>query len=165
MKALVFAGLLAFAPGAFAVATPPGELVIPNERIEPKAFPEFAQSIKTQMEPGQRFEFVTEKERITVERSLDDMVRILAGHESLGELKEEDKIKLINAQSQANAILNHRDRDRLICERRILVGSHFPETVCETYGEKVTRTEAARKRVREMEQRKLPKVDRGGAGA
>ena len=157
MRLMLWFALLVLAPAALA-AKKDEEAIIPVERLQPAQFDAFAASLRGEMDPPGRFQWVTDEERTKVLRALDEMGRILEGHESVAELRETDKVALLNAQEVANAILTRRDRDRLICERRVIVGSHFPQSVCETYGEKMTRTEDARKRVREMEQVILPKT-------
>ena len=124
--------------------TPEPEPIIPVERLEPAGFEAFIARLRGEMEPGGRFQWVTEPERVRVLKALDEMARILEGHATVAELRETDKVALLNAQEVANAILQKRDRDRVICERRVIVGSHFPQSVCETYGEKMTRTDEAR---------------------
>ena len=157
MRLMLGFALLVLAPAALA-AKKDEEAIIPVERLQPAQFDAFAASLRGEMDPPGRFQWVTDEERTKVLKALDEMGRILEGHESVAELRETDKVALLNAQEVANAILTMRDKDRLICERRVIVGSHFPQSVCETYGEKMTRTEDARKRVREMEQVILPKT-------
>ena len=146
-----FGMALLFAMGtAFGAASQP-EPVLPQNKLDPAAFPALAALIRGEMVRGGRFEFVKEKERLTVEASLQEIENTLAGRQSVSELSEAEKVAVLNAQEQVNGILARRDRDRLICERRVVVGSHFPQTVCETYGEKVVRTEQARKQYKEYE--------------
>ena len=157
MRLMLLLALLVLAPAALA-AKKDEEAIIPVERLQPTQFDAFTATLRGEMDPPGRFQWVTPEERVKVLKALDEMGRILEGHESLAELRETEKVALLNAQEVANAILTNRDKDRLICERRVIVGSHFPQSVCETYGEKMTRTEEARKRVREMEQVILPKT-------
>ena len=157
MRLMLLFALLVLAPAALA-AKKDEEAIIPVERLQPAQFDAFAASLRGEMDPPGRFQWVTPEERTKVLKALDEMGRILEGHESISELRETDKVALLNAQEVANAILTKRDRDRLICERRAIVGSRFPQSVCETYGEKMMRTAESRKRIREMEQVILPKT-------
>ena len=157
MRLMLLFALLVLAPFAYA-AKPADEPIIPRERLQPDGFEAFAAALSEEMNPPGRFQWVTDQERTKVLKALDEMGRLLEGHESLAELRETDKVALLNAQEVANAILTKRDNDRLICERRAIVGSRFPQSVCETYGEKMMRTADARKRIREMEQVILPKT-------
>ena len=158
MRLLLSLCLLLVVPCAFAAskAAADADAIIPSEKLSPGDFDAFAASLRGEMDPPGRFQWVTDEERTRVLKALDEMGRILEGHETVAELRETDKVALLNAQEVANAILTKRDKDRVICERRVIVGSHFPQSVCETYGEKMTRTAEARKRVREMEQVILP---------
>ena len=136
---------------ALAAAVQQPEPVMPN-RLDPTAFPALAALIRGEMVRGGRFEFVKDNERQRVETSLDVIERALAGHQSVAELTEDDKVVVLTAQEEVNGILTKRDRDRLICERRPIVGSHFPQNVCESYGEKVWRTEQSKEQYRKFEE-------------
>ena len=150
MKRTIGLALLLAAGTAWGTANQP-EPVLPQNKLDPTEFPALAALIRGEMVPGGRFEFVKEQERARVEASLAEIESTLAGHGSVSELSEAEKVAVLNAQEQVNGILAKRDRDRLICERRVVVGSHFPQTVCETYAEKVTRTAQARKQYKEFE--------------
>jgi hypothetical protein len=157
MRVLLSLLLLCVVPCAFAATQPGAEPFISEAKLQPSEFDAFAAELRSEMDPPGRFEWVKEDERIKVLKALDEMGRILEGHASVAELRETDKVALINAQEVANAILTKRDKERLICERRKIVGSQMPQSVCETYGEKMMRTADAKKRYREMEQVILPK--------
>ena len=154
MRLVLLLVLLCAVPCAFAGRK--DEPIIPPEKLRPADFDAFAARLRGEMDPPGRFMWVTEEERVKVLKALDEMGRILEGHDNVAELRETDKVALINAQEVANAILTKRDKERLICERRKIVGSQMPQSVCETYGEKMMRTAEARKRYREMEQVILP---------
>ena len=151
MKSAV--GLVAMLVAAIAAAeAPPApEEMIPREKLEPAAFPALAAAVRGEMVAGGRYEFVTAKEQLKVEAALQEIESTLSGHASTAELSEGERIAVINAQSEANAILTRRNGDRLICERRTIVGTRFPQTVCETYNEKMRRTAYSRERMREFE--------------
>ena len=155
MRLALLLVLLCAVPCAFA-GKKDDEPIIPPEKVQPADFEAFAATLRGEMDPPGRFMWVTDDERVKVLKALDEMGRILAGHETVAELLETEKVALINAQEVANAILTKRDKDRLICQRRKIVGSQLPQSVCETYGEKMMRTADARKRIREMEQVILP---------
>ena len=157
MRLVLLFVLLCAVPCAFA-GKKSDEPIIPQGKLQPAEFDAFAAALRGEMDPPGRFMWVTEEERVKVLKALDEMGRILEGHETVAELLETEKVALINAQEVANAILTKRDKDRVICERRKIVGSQLPQSVCETYGEKMMRTADARKRIREMEQVILPKT-------
>lgn len=117
---------------------------ITKRKIEPGMFNQMVRALEQEMQPGGRFEYVTDVERSTVQQELSLMGGLLEGHDSLASLREEDKIKLLNAQERANAILTQRDGERLICERRKLVGSNMRQSVCETYAERQARIRGSR---------------------
>ena len=150
----MYRGLAAgFLAAAFAlVAFPVGAKgYVDTRKHDPERFPELAERVRAEMQPGGRFEEISAEERIRVEQELGRMAELLAGTRSLEDLKEPQRVDLINAQERINAILTKRDGERLICERRALVGSHRTETYCETAHEKRDRSEYSRKRKRELE--------------
>ncbi len=126
---------------------------ITDRKIEPGMFNQLVRLLEQEMQPGGRFEFVSEAERAAVERELTLMGGVLQGHETLASLAEEDKIALINAQERANAILTQRDGERLICERRKLVGSNMRQSVCETYAERQARIRGSRDHANKLNRR------------
>ena len=166
MKRVLALGLLLgvlFATGSAMAAMPKKpEPVI--GKLDPTQFPALAALIRGEMGPGGRWEYMKAKERMTIEVSLDTMERTLAGHQDVAELTEYEKVEVLNAQEQINAILTRRDKDRLICERRKIVGSQLPQNVCETYGEKVRRNAEAKERYFDLEdvilQKPIPPEDR-----
>lgn len=139
-------GLIGFATGVAAA----DEGFVSKKRLQPEQFPQLVELLRVEMSPGGRFEFVEDRERDSVEAELARMGELLAGRRSLDELQENEKVALINAQEAVNAILTRRDRDRLICQRRAVVGSHMKQTVCETYGEQIARKRAGQDRYREL---------------
>lgn len=98
------------------------------------AFTEQAAGVRSQMEQGGRYEFVTPDERRKVEARLNEMAAIFAQ----GDVATLPKAKIADlyvAQEDANAILTRRDGRRLICERVKIVGSHMKSQQCITYAE------------------------------
>ena len=130
--------VLLFASGPLLAAK--SDPVLPPGKLDPATFPNQAALIRGEMVKGGRYEFVTDEERATVESSLEEMARKLGGHATLAELPRADQAALTKAEEQVNEILAKRDRNRVICERRKTMGSHFPQEVCETYGERMART-------------------------
>ena len=70
-----------------------------------------------------------------IEARLNSMHALLEKHASQNDLNSADKIALVNAQEEVNAILKHNDSNRLICESRAPIGSHLPVKTCRTYGD------------------------------
>jgi len=92
-------------------------------------------SVQKEMLPGGRFEFVDTQERSTVSTRLADMQALFDKHGVVAQMDMQTKVQLFNDQEAVNAILTHRDNDRLICENAAQLGSHIPRTTCVTYGE------------------------------
>ncbi|OZB73367.1 MAG: hypothetical protein B7X33_00050 [Lysobacterales bacterium 13-68-4] len=92
-----------------------------------------AATVRKEMVPGGRFEFIDSKERATVDARLDEMTALFDSYGSVDQMNQDAKIKLFNDQEEINAILRHRDDNRRICESVAPVGSHIPRTICTTY--------------------------------
>jgi hypothetical protein len=111
-----------------------------------EAFDEIAQTVRSGMDTGGKYEYVKPQERITIEKKLDEMDKIFdAGGGSVASMKQEQKIALFNAQETVNSILTLRDRDRVICKKEAPIGSHIPVTTCHTYAQEVEAHEGTKK--------------------
>jgi hypothetical protein len=124
---------------------------ITRRKIEPAMFPQLAEVLQREMQTGGRFEFVTANERGEVEAALESMRGLLAGKSTIEQLNDDEKVALINAQERANAILTRRDGERLVCERRRVVGSNLRQNMCETYAERRHRVQGTRERARQLQ--------------
>lgn len=98
-------------------------------------FQAVAESVRNEMQPGGRYEYVKTQERATIERSLAEMDALFAATGGVENMKQDDKVKLFNEQEIVNSILTRRDRDRVICEDKPKLGSHVRTTNCHTYGQ------------------------------
>ncbi|MGA8278143.1 MAG: hypothetical protein WB784_08115 [Rhodanobacteraceae bacterium] len=98
-------------------------------------FTPLADSIRHQMEPGGRYEFIGSSDKRLVDTKLNEMESLLKASGSVAGMPEADRIKLFNAQEQVNGILADNASDRLICQKVAPTGSHLPITICKTYGE------------------------------
>jgi hypothetical protein len=87
------------------------------------------------IEPGGRYEFVTPKERTTVKNRLVEMQTIFDHYVEGTRLDDPTMMKILTAQEEVNGILNHRDRDRLVCSNTVPTGSHRPLNNCKRYGD------------------------------
>ena len=111
-----------------------------------EAFDQLAESVRTGMESGGKYEYVKPSEKATIEKKLDEMEKIFdAGGGSVATMKEDQKIALFNAQKTINSILTLRDRDRVICKKEAPVGSHIPVTTCHTYAQEFEAREGSKK--------------------
>jgi hypothetical protein len=154
MRIYLHVALLALALSVAPAAM--GRNYIERRALKPDAFPQLLELIDRELQPGGRFQHLDEIERQLLAKELARMSSILQGHQSVEELAETERVDLINAQERANAILTQKDGERLICERRALVGSHKPETVCETYADRRIRTNKSRHIMSEMQKKTLP---------
>lgn len=148
MKTAALALLLGLA--STAIAAKDVELAIPPTRLSPAGVSDMAREIRSGMKEGGRFQWVSQRERIEVERDLNTMVNILSGLDSVAELKPAQRVELFNAQARANALLGQRDGNRLVCERRRRTGSKLSETWCESYAERMERQRIDRRALREV---------------
>jgi hypothetical protein len=156
-QAMVLVALFGFA-AATQVRTEQPKPVF-GEKIAPAELPQLIEMIRSQIEPGGRWEYVPKKERPTLEAKLDEMQRILAGRASLDELSNDERIRLINAQEHVNAILTRHDGERLICKRETPTGSHRPVNNCVTFADRKRDQEASRRFLDDAQQanRGMPK--------
>lgn len=137
---------------------------ITTRKLDARRLPALVELLQQEMTAKNgRFVHVTEAERESVEAALAEMVKVMGERQGVAELGEDEKVALINAQSRANAILTRRDRDRLICTRKAVIGTHRRETTCETYGEQIERKESSRETARMLEQPKTC-FERGASG-
>jgi len=99
------------------------------------SFNQESAKIHQQMQAGGIYDNISPGDRARVETRLSEMQKLLEAHSTQSDMPRDDKVKLVNAQSDVNSILSHNDNNRLICENRAPVGSHIPVTTCRTYGE------------------------------
>jgi hypothetical protein len=101
------------------------------------------------MEGDGRYAHVKPTERDKVERGLARMQALFDKAGSIDAMGGDDRIALFNAQEAVNAVLELRDRDRLVCERGAVPGSRIVSTTCRTYGEIEAQRDASRKLMQE----------------
>ena len=125
-------------------------------------FQKEAAGIRDAMQPGGRYEFVKTDDRRKIEARLGSMEALLQKRAGQSDLNTSDKIALVNAQEEVNAILKHNDSNRLVCESRAPIGSHLPIKTCRTYGEMELERREATKSVSDLDR---SRVNRGsGSG-
>ena len=111
-----------------------------------EAFDQLADSVRSGMDTGGKYEYVKPEEKTTIEKKLAEMDSLFdAGGGSVATMKEDQKIALFNAQETVNSILTLRDRDRVICKKVAPVGSHIPVTTCHTYAQEVEARQGSKK--------------------
>lgn len=92
-------------------------------------------AVKKEMVPGGRYEFVQGGDRQSVEAGLGDMTALFDKYDTVSKMDADAKIQLYKDQENVNAILTHRDSDRLVCKSERPIGSLLPKRTCRTYGE------------------------------
>ncbi|HVJ61697.1 MAG TPA: hypothetical protein VM555_03195, partial [Tahibacter sp.] len=115
------------------------------------AFDDQALAIRRQMEPGGHYEFVSQAERTQVEQGLERVSTILARHDDPNAFTDKDKLELVQAQENVNAILTQNDGRRVICERRAPTGSRLGKDFCRTFAEQERERRATQKDVRDRQ--------------
>lgn len=131
MKKNVSAAWLLFA--AFAVSASAADKPSPAVNADTKeSFATVSGWVQKEMHTGGRYEHVTDSERGTVEAKLASMSALLDKHGTVAQMNDADKTEMFNDQEQVNAILSHRDGDRLVCQSVAPVGSHIPIKTCKT---------------------------------
>lgn len=131
MKKNVAAACLLFV--AFAVSASAADKPAPAVNADTKeTFATVSGWVQKEMSAGGRYEHVTDNERTTVQGKLAAMSALLDKHGSVAQMSDADKTEMFNDQEQVNAILAHRDGDRLVCQSVAPVGSHIPVKTCKT---------------------------------
>jgi len=125
-----------------------------------ETFKQDAARIRQQMRAGGVYEHTSATDQSRVEARLGDMYKLLEAHSTQDEMRETDKVALLNAQEEINGILEHNDNNRLVCEHVAPVGSHRPVTTCQTYGEMMVRQENAQKYM--QDRLRTPQTKGGG---
>ena len=132
---VVAALFLAFAGTVSANQPKPPQPVF-GKKAQPGDFPELIKMIRIELEPGGRFADVPPGDRPLLDEKLKLMETLLGDVQHVDELSDNDKMKLLNAQSHVNAVLLKNDDQRLVCERYTPTGSHRPQKVCMTVAER-----------------------------
>jgi hypothetical protein len=101
----------------------------------PEKFAQTADQVRKEMAPGGRYEFIRPDDKAKAEADMNAMAAILQKSGSVAAMKEDEKVKLFNAQEHLNGILTHSDRNRLVCENTAPTGSNLRRPTCLTVGE------------------------------
>jgi hypothetical protein len=138
--------LLAFA-GTASANQPKAPQPVFGKKAQPGDFPELIKMIRIELEPGGRFADVPPGDRPLLDEKLKLMETLLGDVRHVDELSDNDKMKLLNAQSHVNAVLLKNDDQRLVCERYTPTGSHRPQKVCITVAQRRENSERARRQL------------------
>ena len=77
----------------------------------------------------------------------DHLFQLMQGKQSTQELYEEQKTDVFNTLEWIEAAINKADDERMVCERRPVLGSTRKERVCKTVGQLRAERESARERM------------------
>lgn len=107
----------------------------PDAQVD--AFRSVAAQIRGDLAAGDVYPAVTPDEQQTVLRLLTNMEGLLSRAGSVDRLSGRNKMRLFNSQEQINNILTAADaRDRLVCERARITGTHRQQSLCMTIAER-----------------------------
>ncbi len=96
----------------------------------PEAFAAMLETVRAELQPGGKYESVSERDRRKLDTQLSIMEKILTGVSSIDDLNDRQRIRLMNAQEMANSILTDNRNGRLVCENYKPVGSQHHKKVC-----------------------------------
>ena len=113
-----------------AIAKKPVEKVVVADTA-PK-FELLVEKIHSQMANGERYEFMSKRDRQTVDMSFKKMAAMLTASGSVDAMKTDEKVKLFNEQEKVNGLLARNADDRLVCTHVAPAGSHIPVKSCKT---------------------------------
>ncbi|MEZ5461344.1 hypothetical protein [Dokdonella sp.] len=101
----------------------------------PEKFEVLVASVRAEMAPGERYEFLRGKDLETVNMTLDQMTALLTKRGSIAEMSKEELAQMMTYQEKVNGLLAGHADDRLVCTHEKPVGSHIPRTECHTVRE------------------------------
>jgi hypothetical protein len=90
------------------------------------------------LSPAQRAELLSKQSR---------MLHLLDGKHSTDDLNEQQKVEVFNTLEWIEAVVNNAEDDRMVCERRPILGSNRKERICKTAGQWRAEREAAREQL------------------
>ncbi len=85
---------------------------------------------------GKGYGHVKDEGRHRIEASEAEIRRLLQDVRSLDTLNDAQKVALFNETQAIVAVLNDSEKDRMICEREKVTGSHRPVVLCMTVEER-----------------------------
>lgn len=114
-----------------------------------------SQSVQSVVEQQQRireevtakrngWEEVPAKKRSAVLRDQDQLLMLLEGKQTIGDLNPDQQIKAANLLESINAAVTGAGDQRKVCTRERKIGSNFTQRVCRTAGDMRAEREATR---------------------
>jgi hypothetical protein len=132
IRPFAFLFLLLFSGAALAARSQ----AAPSATADPAGFAGQRAAVEAEMVAGGRFAEITDEARTQVGEAFDRMQAVLAGKASLDELRQGDRVALINDQELINALLTRAKTDsRMVCKREKRVGSHRLTSTCRSAAE------------------------------
>jgi hypothetical protein len=128
---------LALLPAAYCAADAPVEKPLLGQTLA--SFENEAATVREGMQPDGVYGYMKPADKDRVDAGLERMHKLLQDHSGQPDLSREDKVALLNAQEEVNAILLQNDNNRLVCERAAPTGSRIKVTTCHTHGELAAR--------------------------
>ena len=108
----------------------------PSVRADPVGFADQRAAVEAEMVAGGRFAEISDKARADVAAAFDRMQAVLEGKATMDDLRQDDRVALINDQELINALLTQAKIDsRMVCKRERRVGSHRLTSTCRTAAE------------------------------
>ena len=108
----------------------------PSVKADVIGFGEQRAAVEAEMVAGGRFAEISDDARGKVSQAFDRMQSVLDGKASMDELRQDDRVALLNDQELINALLTQAKIDsRMVCKRERRVGSHRLTSTCRTAAE------------------------------
>ena len=73
----------------------------------------------------------------------DQIASVLASRPTIAELSPDERMALQNADDAITAILQNKDKQRMVCRREAKTGTRFPTTECMTIAQREARANSA----------------------
>lgn len=135
----VLLACVSMAPTAFAAGQTDLQLDdVRSQQAEIRAGAKAGTGIYENLSPARRSELFSKQDR---------MLGIIAGKRTAAELDENQLTEVFNALEWIEAAVNQTEDQRLVCERRDILGSNRKERVCRTVAQMRVEREAARERM------------------
>lgn len=90
------------------------------------------------------YDALSASERAELLSKQERMLGLLDGKNSTDDLNEQQKVEVFNTLEWIEAVVNNEEDERMVCERRQILGSNRRERVCKTAGQWRAEREAAR---------------------
>lgn len=127
----------------------------------PDDFRAQAERVRASLADGARHAGATAEERARIEGLLARIEARFVARGRAEAFSEGDRLDVLNAQEEINAILARNDGDRLVCEFVTRTGSHRRSKECLTVREREARRAAEQEALREIERGRAVRGDGG----